>query len=151
MILMMSLVAQAPAADLSTAVYDALSQRHAPSCTAIAELGDPIDVRLGLVHVATKTTAPPWAPLNAAKCLVPMLDESSVMEVVIGWFDQPSTSGLALVVVQNLDDTTEENATKIATFAAAHAAKDSRFGIYAKRAMIGSKHVKVRTTSEQMP
>ena len=73
------------------------------------------------------------------------------MEVVIGWFDQPSTSGLALVVVQNLDDTTEENATKVATFAAAHAAKDSRFGIYAKRAMIGSKHVKVRTTSEQMP
>ena len=151
MILMMSLVAQAPAADLSTAVYDALSQRHAPSCADLDGLGDPIDVRLGLVHVATKTTAPPWAPLNAAKCLVPMLDEPSVMQVVTSWFDQPSTSGLALVVVQNLDETSEEHANKIATMASAHAKKDSRFGIYAKRAMVGSKHAKVRTTSEQMP
>lgn len=151
MILMMSLIIQAPAADLSTAVYDALSQRHAPSCSAITDLGDPIDVRLGLIHVATKTTAPPWAPLNAAKCLVPMLDEPSVMSIVTSWFDAPSTSGLALVVVQSLDATTEEHALTIATIASSHAKKDSRFGLYAKRAMAGSQHGAVRTLAEALP
>ena len=130
--------------DLSDNIHLELSKRHALDCEAIYALGEPGAVRDALLNIASTVEAPPWAPLHAATCALPLsVDHTASMTVIEGWFNSSETSGLALVITQQLDLIDEVNAVKLADKALELAAKDERFSLYAKRALGTSKHAGV--------
>ena len=126
--------------DVSDAVYQQLSQRHGTTCEALWELGEATAVRDGLLKVATEATMPPWAPLNAAGCLMERLGtDEDTYALVKGWMLDSDKAGLALVVVQNVDTLEEAKALELAKLAVARAQLDPRFALYAQPALQKSK------------
>lgn len=137
----LALASDTPEPTVHDAVYHELSQRHASGCDALWSIGSEEEVRDALVTVASEATMPPWAPVNAARCLVPRFASDPIVEEQVkGWMSDPSLGGLALIVVQNLDEVEESSAIRIAELAVSRAESDSRFALYARQAFEASTH-----------
>lgn len=88
--------------DEVTAVHRALSTRDAgPSCAEVeAMTTDPVAT---LTTIVQTVELPPQAPMRAATCLVDGHAEAA-SDVLVGWMGAEETRGLALLVVQRLED-----------------------------------------------
>ncbi len=120
--------ADEPASPMAEAVHLELSQRHDVTCDAVWALGAEAEVRDGLLAVANEATMPPWAPVNAARCLVPRYGTDAVVtDQIKAWMADAELGGLALVVAQSVDELAEEQAMELDELADKRAAKDARF------------------------
>jgi hypothetical protein len=141
-----------PSSPLSDAVWRQLSERHGATCEAVAPLGEPAAVRDALIEVATQATMPPWAPVNAAKCVAQLAATDDVaLAAATGWLGDAELGGLALAVVQQLSALPADRALPLATAAAERAATDARFGLYARPVLVGSVHPAVAAIGAALP
>ena len=88
--------------DELTAVHRALSSRDAPpSCDQVEALtSDPVAT---LTTILREHELPPQAPMRAAACLIEGHAEA-VADELVAWMSSEADRGLALLVVQRLDD-----------------------------------------------
>jgi len=101
---------QPSAADL--AVHKALSGRHQThSCAEVEALSDtPV---ASLRNIVTHATAPPWAPMRAASCLVER-HATEVQSDLERWVSDEATLGLGIQTLGQLDLMPEDVAIAVA-------------------------------------
>jgi len=94
-------------------VYRALSRRDGGlSCDEIEALTEtPVTT---LMYIVDNAKQPPWAPMRAAECLT-LNHHAELQPHLQRWLTQPETTGLAIMVVNHLDDLPLETAQRLAT------------------------------------
>ncbi len=99
------------------AVYRALSLRDAPpGCAEVEALAaEPL---VALRAVVERAAMPPWAPLRAARCIVTHHAEPARADLA-GWLTDADRRGLALVVLDAMDELPEPLALELSAAALA--------------------------------
>jgi hypothetical protein len=97
-------------------VVRALSARHPASCEEIESLTPtPADT---LLHVVDTVTMPPWAPMQAADCLL-RGHATTVRPAIEAWVTDPARKGLGRLALSELDVLPSEVAVPVARAALA--------------------------------
>ncbi len=93
---------QSPKTTPSAELINALSHRDgAPACASLGEEDD-LEFQLQLVNVVQTIEMPPWAPMNAAGCLMEMFPTQS-RSLFRTWLEQEDTKGLAIKLALQMD------------------------------------------------
>ncbi len=108
---------EVPMDPASEAVYHAFSVRDpVPSCEEVEALTEtPVETFL---YVVAHAEQPPWVGLHAAECLTTRHAEE-VQGELEAWVSSSQTHGLAILVLNNLDDMPLEVAKAVAETALA--------------------------------
>ena len=86
--------------------------------------------------------------MRAASCVVPLAAQDPLaLAAVRGWMTDPAVPGLALVVVNELDQLPEPLANELAVSAVDRMKVDARFARRAPAALESSVHASVRELS----
>ena len=110
--------AAAPPSSLVTA----LSDRHGvEDCRRLAQHTD--DLAVDLKQVVDHVTLPPWAPMNAAICLIEE-HHSESLSTLRGWVQRPDTRGLARLIFRRIESLPEDTARELLRHALAGPHRD---------------------------
>ena len=96
-------------------MHRALSHRDgAPPCAEIEALSEaPVD---DLKYVVNHISAPPWAGMRAAQCLIERHPAAIEAELDL-WVTDPGRVGLGILVLNRLDDLPVDTAVRVASLA----------------------------------
>ncbi|MBW2257444.1 MAG: hypothetical protein JRI25_22990 [Deltaproteobacteria bacterium] len=123
-------------------VSAALLPRHGQaSCSDLAARVDGDVLTNALIRVAEGVEHPPWVPMRAARCVADAAAEDpTALRAAEAWLHDERRPGLALVVVQRLDRLDGKVAATLADLAVARGQGDPRFAVYARAALLRSRH-----------
>lgn len=92
-------------------LVQALSGRHGvQDCRALSAYSDTLQA--DLLRVVEEVKLPPWAPMNAAICLIEEHPAAS-RNALLGWVQHPEQGGLARLVFRRLERFSEETALDV--------------------------------------
>ena len=125
------------------AMVRALSIRDpAPSCETVEALAD-ADVVASLTAIVDNVSAPPWAGMRAASCLATRHAEAA-QATLAGWVVDPGKKGLAILVMNQLDQMPQPVAMDLAGKALAGPLADD-----ARRRVLRAETPEIRALAEQ--
>lgn len=119
-------------------VYPLLTRRHPVRCVEIFAAASTET----LLQIVDRVQAPPWAPMQAAGCLIQHRAEQ-IEPQLVRWVGAEKTRGLAFLVVAQLDRLEEPLALRVA-----QAAVSGANGAALKRRIASSRRPAVRAIVE---